>query len=281
MVDTITKKDLTGGEKEGSGLYDELMRAGKSHISEEYAKGTLSGKDFATVYLGMMQANLSTASQFVLQAPITSRQLLLLDEQIAQAQKQNELLELQKAQLSIANETAQYNLDVTLVKQSVLLDKQALQLDKQNLLLDAQLTQTSAQTSVVNKQGSLLDKQILSEGDKTATPQYGLNRAAYDKTLAEVSILEQKKLTEQKQTTGTIADTGGLIGAELKLKDNQAESFNRDAEQKAMKMFIDVFSVMYATEPEELVNQEWGLGSDESKKILTRLMAGINAGVPD
>lgn len=276
----ITVKSLTGGEVAGTGLYDLLMRTSKGHLDAEYRNHRITDENYPNVYLGMMQANLSAANQFLLQYPITNKTLLLMDEQIAQAAKQNELLELQKEALRLANATAQYNLDVTLPKQSILLDSQEDQLEEQITLLGEQISQATVQVDIARKQENLLDEQIESEKDKTNTPTAGTNRATYDKILAEIAILEQKKLTEQKQTTGSVSDTGGLIGAELALKTNQADSFIRDAEQKVLKIMSDIFSVLYATEPEGLNSNDWGMGSDESVKVVTKAMAGINAGTP-
>ena len=279
-TDAVTVRKLTTGEVKGSGLYDELMRTGKAHILEEFENRRLTNEAYSTVYLGMLQANLAQASQFLLQVPIINKQVLLLDQQILQAEKQNELLELQKEQLRIANLTAQHTLDVTIPKQDTLLDSQISQAAATLTNTGAELVQIQAQTAVVGKQEDLLDEQIDSEKDKTSTPTAGTNWAQYNKLLAEIAILEQKKITEQKQTTGTSSDTEGLVGIEMALKENQADSFIRDAEQKAMKIFTDIFSVMYATEAEGLNNQDWGFGSDEAFKTMTKLMAGISAGLP-
>lgn len=277
----ITKRDLTGGEVAGAGLYDELMRTSSSHLEAEFKGGRIQGKEYSTAYIGMMQANLQTALQFVLQKDLTNQQLLLAQEQLAQAVKQTELLELQKTQASIANDTAQYNLDTVMPKQTEILEQNLLQAAEQVKLLTAQLAQVNAQTALTTSQETLVQEQVATERTNTTNPTGGMKKIAYDKTQAEISVLDQKKLTEQKQTVGTVEDTSGLIGYEMTLKDKQASSFDRDAEQKACKIYSDIFSVMYSTEAEGLQNQAWGFGSDESFSVISKLLDGVGGKAPD
>ncbi|AUR97953.1 virion structural protein [Vibrio phage 1.245.O._10N.261.54.C7] len=271
----ITKRQLTGGEKTGAGLYDELMRTSESHLKHEFKAGRIVGKEYTNAYMGMMQANLQTALQFVLSRELTNEQVKLAKDQLLQSNKQNELLELQKAQLELANQTAQYNLDITLPKQTEILTSQVTQAAKQIEVLTAQISQVNAQTELVGKQETLVDEQIKSEGTKTTNPTGGTAKAAYDKTMAEIDVLAQKKITEQKQTTGTHTDTGGLVGYEMNLKHTQKESFLRDAEQKASKIYSDIFSVMYSTEAEGMDNDAWGFSSSNSNATLNKLLNGV------
>lgn len=278
---TVTKRELTGGEKAGAGLYDELMRTSSSHLESEFKGGRIQGKEYSTAYIGMMQANLQTALQFVLSKDLTNEQIKLAQEQLVQAKKQTELLAAQLEGQEISNQTAQYNLNTVMPKQQEILEQNLLQATQQVELLKAQLAQINAQTALTSAQETLVNEQIATERTKTTNPTGGTSKAAYDKTLAETAVLEQKKLTEQKQTTGTVGDTGGLVGYEMKLKQLQGESFLRDAEQKASKIYSDIFSVMYSTEAEGMNNQEWGFGSDESMFTLSQLIEGIKAKTPD
>lgn len=63
---TITITEVSDGTLIGSGAFDKLMVAGKAHLLEEYTRGRITGKDYSTVYLGMMQSVLAQAMQFVL-----------------------------------------------------------------------------------------------------------------------------------------------------------------------------------------------------------------------
>lgn len=270
-------RSLSTGESAGSGLYEELMRAGNSHILQEFKAGRIVGEAYASVYLGAMQANLSAAIQYLLQYETVNKNLEVLDEQIKQNQKQNELLELQKEQLSIANATAKYNLDVMLPAQLLQLKKQTELVVEQVNQAIAQTAQITAQTALTKKQQDLVNEQIRDAKDKHTNPTGGLNKAQYDKLMAEKVIADQKLITEKAQTSSSINGTavGGLIGQEMTLKKNQGDSFLRNAEIQVAKLYSDAFSVMYSTDAEGMDNQAFGFGSDESFEVMKKTAAGI------
>lgn len=132
----ITKNDLTNGEKQGDGLFEELMRAAGSHIQEEVAAGRLKGDQYAQVYLSMMQGAMQTATQYLLQYPITNKQLELMNWQISQAEKQNQLLDLDRMARHLANETAKFNLCKILPEQhkSLVLQNETSEFNLTNIL---------------------------------------------------------------------------------------------------------------------------------------------------
>ena len=272
-------RSLSTGESAGSGLYEELMRAGNSHILQEFKAGRIVGESYANVYLGAMQANLSSAIQYLLQYETVNKNLEVLDEQIKQNQKQNELLELQKEQLSIANATAKYNLDVMLPAQLLQLKKQTELVVEQVNQAIAQTAQITAQTALTKKQQDLVDEQIRDAKDKHTNPTGGINKAQYDKLMAEKAIADQKLLTEKAQIADTVngVPVTGLVGKEITLKQNQADSFLRNAEIQVAKLYSDTFSVMYSTEAEGMSNQKWGFGADESFEVMKKAAKGIGA----
>lgn len=272
-------RDLTTGEALGSGLYEELMRASNSHIAQEFKAGRLVGESYAQVYLGSMESNLQNAVQYLLQYETVNKNLLVLDEQIKQAQKQNELLELQKEQLRIANDTAKFNLDYIMPEQLIQLKKQNEKLQEEINLIIAQTAQAIAQTSLTKKQEDLVDSQVRDTEDKYKDPTGGINKAQFDKLMAEKKIADQKVLSEVAQTSDTIdgEPVGGVIGKEIQLKQNQADSFIRNAEIQVAKLYSDTFSVMYTTEAEGMSNQKWGFGADESFEVMKKAAAGIKA----
>ena len=273
----LTVRSLTGGEKEGSGVFDELMRTIKSHVHEELSSGRITEKAYSEVYLGALQFALNSATNYALAYEKANKELAVLDEQIKQNQKQNELLELQKEQLSIANATANYNLDVMLPAQLLQLKKQTELVVEQVNQATAQTAQITAQIALTKKQQDLVDEQIRDAKDKYTNPTGGLNKAQYDKLMAEKAIADQKLITEKAQTSSSINGTavGGLIGQEMTLKKNQGDSFLRNAEIQVAKLYSDAFSVMYSTDAEGMDNQAFGFGSDESFEVMKKTAAGI------
>lgn len=275
----LTVRSLTGGEKEGSGVFDELMRTIKSHVHEELSEGRITEKAYSEVYLGALQFALNSATNYALAYEKANKELEVLDEQIKQNQKQNELLELQKEQLRIANETAQYNLSYTLPEQLIQIKKQNEKLIGEINHTIAQTTHVTAQTVLVKKQEALVDEQIRDAKDKHTNPTGGINKAQYDKLMAEKAIADQKLLTEKAQIADTVngVPVTGLVGKEITLKKNQADSFLRNAEIQVAKLYSDTFSVMYSTEAEGMSNQKWGFGADESFEVMKKAAKGIGA----
>jgi len=74
----IAITDVTTGAIDGSGAFDKLMQAGELHLLREYQANRITAKDYSTVYLGMLQAVLTQAIQFVLGAPQADKQAELL-----------------------------------------------------------------------------------------------------------------------------------------------------------------------------------------------------------
>lgn len=275
----LTVRSLTGGEKEGSGVFDELMRTIKSHVHQELAEGRITEKAYSEVYLGALQFALNSATNYALAYEKANKELAVLDEQIKQNQKQNELLELQKEQLRIANETAQFNLDYILPEQLIQMKKQNEKLTEEINHTIAQTTHVTAQTVLVKKQEALVDEQIRDAKDKYTNPIGGINKAQYDKLMAEKAIADQKLLTEKAQIADTVngVPVTGLVGKEITLKKNQADSFLRNAEIQVAKLYSDTFAVMYSTEAEGMSNQKWGFGADESFEVMKKAAKGIGA----
>ena len=275
----LTVRSLTGGEKEGSGVFDELMRTIKSHVHQELAEGRITEKAYSEVYLGALQFALNSATNYALAYEKANKELAVLDEQIKQNQKQNELLELQKEQLLLANTTAQYNLSYTLPEQLIQIKKQNEKLIGEINHVTSQTSQVSAQTALVVKQEDLVDEQIRDAKDKYTNPIGGINKAQYDKLIAEKGIADQKLITEKAQTMDTVngAAIAGLVGKERNLKQNQADSFLRNAEIQVAKLYSDTFAVMYSTEAEGMANQKWGFGADESFEVMKKAAKGVGA----
>ena len=66
-VTPVTLPELTTAQVSGTGVFDTLMRAQKEHLEQEFKAGRIKGSDYATVYLGSMQATLNGAIQFLLE----------------------------------------------------------------------------------------------------------------------------------------------------------------------------------------------------------------------
>jgi len=104
----------------------------------------------------------------------------------------------------------------------------------------AQSVQFVLGKQTADKQAELLDKQASVTG------------AQLTKTQAEIDLLNQKKFTEEAQIKDLVdgSSVEGLVGKQKELYTRQADGFLRDAEQKAAKVFSDLWSVARSSDPD-------------------------------
>lgn len=87
--------ELTTTTLEGTGVFDVLMRANKAHLQAEFDKGRIKGTEYATVYLGALEAVMQTSLQYVLQREKMEAEVALVRAQTEQAAAQMALTEQQ------------------------------------------------------------------------------------------------------------------------------------------------------------------------------------------
>ena len=164
---TIALTELTQATLEGSGVFDTLMRANKAHLESEFAKGRLKGPEYATVYLGSLQAVMQTALAFLAQRQKIDLEAQLLTQQIAQTIAQAaltnaQLLQTQAQKLQVEAQTAlitQQRLNAVDDLQTNV--KQRNKIDSEIILLDMKAVTERAQTQTnISAIDSVLGKQI-------------------------------------------------------------------------------------------------------------------------
>ena len=68
-IQEVTNNVTTSADNivEGSGIFDDLMETVTKHITAQYKLGRITGTEYATVYLGAIQATLAEAMKFTLE----------------------------------------------------------------------------------------------------------------------------------------------------------------------------------------------------------------------
>jgi hypothetical protein len=96
----VTLDKLTTANVEGTGVFDVLMRSVKTQLDAEYQANRIKGSEYATVYLGALQAVLQTSLQMVLaqektnlEIQVLQKEILLRDQQVTRTNKEIEVLE--------------------------------------------------------------------------------------------------------------------------------------------------------------------------------------------
>ncbi len=238
MIDVTS---LTDGSINGDGVFDKLMTSVTAHVERQYSNSRITGADYANVYLGSLTTVLNQSSTFLLQSEQLNKQLLLLDEQIANVQANSELVAAQKDKMEADTALSIKQLEV----------------------LQAQIEQSNASTELTNQQKT------------NAEAQYDLILKQQDKADKETALLDQKLTTEIAQTTGDETTVKGILGKQMELIQKQAEGFDRNAEQKLVKMMIDTWTVRQSTDGADTLNN--GLADSEINNVLNIAKTGVGA----
>ena len=281
--------DVTTSAIDGTGALDHILRTVVEHVSEEYSAGRVEGSDYATVYLGSLQTALSESIQFILNRQASDKQAELLEEQrlnvaadtalkrqqlinleleALNIPKQGALLDSQKANTDADTDNKEQQLvNLTLEaanipKQGALLDAQVDKAAKENQLITQQITNLAAELLNIPKEGAVLDGQVSKLG-------------------AEGQLLAQKHITEIAQVADSWEGTpvGGVIKVQKDLQTQQKETFIRESEQRALKMFVDTFNVRYSANP-DTPQTGTGLEDRNIEAIAKKVLEGVGVVIP-
>jgi hypothetical protein len=95
------------------------------------------------------------------------------------------------------------------------------------------------------------------------------------KVNAEVSLLDQKTLSEQSQILDTVngSAVAGVIGAQVALYNAQEAGFARDAEQKVLKILLDTWNIQRTTD--DTLVPPTGLADTSLNAVIDKAKLGI------
>ena len=246
----ITIADLTEAKLSGSGVYDVLMRATKAHLEAEYTSNRISGKDYATVYLGSMESVLQGALQFLLQREKIALEATLLEKQIELAE-----VEVKKAEAELA-----------------ILQLNQTKIPAEIALLNAQTGHTKQQT-----ENAKIEYTVLQGQKCKLDAEYDLLLSQVRKTATEVALLTQKVATEKAQTLSTGVDDDSVVGRQKGLYLAQTNGYARDAEQKAAKIMADTWVVRRTTNDTEVASSDNMLYDPAIGRVVNKLLSGVGA----
>ena len=171
---TITLAKLTSASAAGVGVFDVLMRSVKAQLDAEYQANRIKGSEYATVYLGSLQAVLQTSLQMVLaqektnlEIQVLEKELLLRDQQVTRTNKEIEVLE-QKRLTELAQvESTGVDADSIIGRQKALYEAQTLGFGQEAKHKAAQLMistynirRTTAEDEPANVDNKLMDEFI-------------------------------------------------------------------------------------------------------------------------
>lgn len=162
----LSLTQLTETTLDGTGVFDALMRANKAHLEAEFSKGRIKGTEYATVYLGSLEAVMKTSMEFLMQREKNQLEVELLDQQVLLA----------KAKL------------INTAKEGLILDAQKCKLDAEFDLLQSEKLKSTAETALL--------------AQKNATERAQTTAMGVD----DDSVIGKQKSLYQAQTTGFARD---------------------------------------------------------------------------
>lgn len=239
-VTPISFEDLTTGQVNGEGVFDKIMSSLVAHLKVEYSSNRISGAEYTRAYIGMIEAALQTAQQFLLTKDQAHWQSILAQAQAraAEAEAVRARLELETARVTLAR--AKYEAAIAEVTYGLTKIKIASE-DVTYSNLVKQGDNLSIQTDNLEKQGVGIDY----------TNTFVLPK--------QVSLLKEQVEVQRAQTSETRTDgfaVNGLVGKQKDLYTQQIISYQRDAETKAAKLWADAFvTIMTITDGGTVPNE--------------------------
>ena len=143
-------------EWEGTGIFDELMKAINGNIKVQFDSGRIKGTEYADVYLGSLQTAMSEAMKFMLVKDLTEKDIALKEVEIANNTIAGENLIKQGTLLDNRIEIS--NVDVTYKEPNVIKDLEIK--DKQIESVGVEIANNTIAGENLIKQGTLLEEQI-------------------------------------------------------------------------------------------------------------------------
>lgn len=181
MATDIVISDVTNGSLDtnydwvGTGVFDVMMNAVNKNIESQYAKGRITGSDYATVYLGAMQAVLAQSVEYVMKEKVSEAQV---DNMVADTGfKERQIIE---QELTGAKQRLAIDKDIdvkertTVLQESEFADK-LLTTAKQRLAIDSDISLKEDELEINIKKKEQLEAQTLEIISTTARANTQLN----------------------------------------------------------------------------------------------------------
>jgi hypothetical protein len=223
----LTNDLLTTGTVGGTGTFDKVMASIMAHMGAEYDKGRITGEQLTKFYIESVPAVLGNSVQFLLGKDTAYWQAIGAQQnaKIAMAQFVTARVQLEIAKTELASkqyEAKNMEANYALTKMKLSTESIAYCVQKYNLdeILPAQLEAlTDAHNISVYNLANILPAQ---------------------KTLVTEQMEAQRAQTMNTRSDGATTIVG-VMGKQKDLYTQQIDSYKRDAETKALKLFTDAW----------------------------------------
>lgn len=150
-------------------------------------------------------------------------------------------------------------------------------LQEQIKLAEVQRLQVEAQTKLVIQQevNAKVEERVLEAQACKLKAEFDFTMKNVEKSAAEVTLLVQRTATEKAQILSLGVDEDSVIGRQKRLYAAQTSGFQRDAEQKAAGLYVDVWKTLRMTDNEWQANPLQGLDDATLGNVMRQLRIGI------
>ena len=234
QLDQLNIEELTQATKDGTGVFDVLMKATSVHIQGEYAFERIRGPEYAQVYLGGLQATLSAAIQYLNESKLLGIKISNEEKQGLLIAAQTKLAEAQAAQITaetalkmpaeIENIKASTALsdvnkdkvreELTLIPlQGNLITAQTGQVSAETVLTDKRVDQLTAELAKIPIEIELLEKQVVNattQNDMLVAQKEGVD-LQNSMVPKQITLLEKQALQADAQTAMTTAQKDNVV----------------------------------------------------------------------
>lgn len=274
----IELKDLTEATVAGTGVFDVLMRAARSHLDEEFTRNRIKGPEYANVYLGSIEPVLVQSVEFLLNKDKAKNEADLIAAQIRETEAKILLIEAQ-TELAKQQKLNAENEWLLLAEQKAKMTAETALIYQQKDNLEATLPQIDVQTALITQQrlNAITEELIMHKQMCKLDAEYDLIMGQISKTTTETGLLAQKIQTEKAQTTGAGTTEDSVIGKQKTLYQAQADGFKRNAEQSAAKLMIDSWNTRRITDEGTVADSLNQLNDANVGRTVSKLMSGIGA----
>lgn len=169
------------------------------------------------------------------------KEILLVDEQVLNMQVERQKM---NAEVSLmGKQELKLDQDIEVAKQQVLTATEQVNLIKQ------QVINLAAELNKMNAEIAFTEQKTTNSGQ-----EYFLLQEQVKKAKEEVTYTQQRTKTEMSQIYDTIdgVTVAGQVGRKNTLYTRQADGFLRDAEQKAAKIYTDIWNISKSADPNGL-----------------------------
>ena len=246
VIPKVSLDDLTSGTSCGNGAIDRMIATNRAILQEEYNAQRITAADYTKALIELIQTAVTAGTQFLLTKDQSYWDAIKSQLQAATMKIQYETARLQaKTQLAeLKNQAATY----ALTKLKLASEDVGYAAARYNL---ENLAPIQIDTALAQK------NQILGQIDL-------LN---YQKNLVQEQIEVQRAQTKDTRTDGTTIV--GAMGKQKELYSQQITSYQRDAEIKAARPFVDAW-ITQKTVDEGLLPPN-GFTNTSLDQILTKL----------